>query len=812
MSSRCRAQAVLVVVLALGAPALSLAVPAAPDVVEERQPDGSTFRARLWGDERSHGWQTDQGFTILRDRTTGYWHFARRGGTGRLERAPERPGIEAPPRGLGRGLRSSRASAPASGLQAAPAEGSAPESAPPRMGTAYVPVLLVNFSDRTTSFTASNFNALLFGSGNNSMRDYYTEVSYGQFTVAAGPSGVAGWYTALNPHDYYGTNDGGVDGTGTDGQDSWPGDLVYEAASAANAAGYNFAPYDQDGDCRVDNIVIVHQGGGEEFFGASAANTWSHSWSLTGAYNTRPSYKPDGYSHNPAFTTDSTCTANPTRKVVVDKYTIQPELYGMSTRISTVGVFAHEYGHALGLPDLYDTDGTSEGVGKWCLMAGGSWNSTTGDSGSRPAHLDPWAKWRLGWITPTAVQCTSTRSLPQAATSSSGFLRLLNGSAPSGTGEYFLAENREFVGFDAGLPGAGLLIWHVDESRTTNSTECYPGGPSCATQHYKVAVVQADNAWQLEKNTSQGDDGDSFPGSAGNTSFTGASSPSSNLYSGASSGISITSISSSQATMTARLQAPGNGNVSIAKAGSGAGSVVSTPVGISCGATCAADFSCGSSVSLAATPDSGSVFAGWSGACSGTGACSVAAEMSTAVTATFAPLTTFVLSVGKSGTGSGTVTSAPAGIDCGATCSAGFASGTTVTLTPTPAAGSTFSGWSGACTGAGTCQVDMTQARAVSASFTRITYGLTVAKSGSGAGVVTSLPSGIDCGSTCSAVFGSGTTVTLTAAPAAGSGFMGWGNGCSGTALTCQVALNAAATVSARFDALRGPAPLRIER
>ena len=80
---------------------------------------------------------------------------------------------------------------------------------------------------------------------------------------------------------------------------------------------------------------------------------------------------------------------NPAQKVKVNKYTIQPELYGTGTSISTIGVFAHEFGHALGLPDLYDTDYTSEGVGNWSLMAGGSWNYSGGNGGNRPAHLDP---------------------------------------------------------------------------------------------------------------------------------------------------------------------------------------------------------------------------------------------------------------------------------------------------------------------------------------------------------------------------------------------------------------------------------------
>jgi hypothetical protein len=164
------------------------------------------------------------------------------------------------------------------------------------------------------------------------------------------------------------------------------------------------------------------------------------------------------------------------------------------------------------------------------------------------------------------------------------------------------------------------------------------------------------------------------------------------------------------------------------------------------------------------------------------------------------------LAVSKLGTGSGTVSSNPTGIDCGATCIAPFASGTHVTLTESPAAGSTFAGWSGGgCSGtATTCQVTVTADTSVTATFNPSgpppNPTLTVTKSGSGSGTVSSSPSGIDCGATCSAQFTSGTAVTLTESPAAGSTFTGWsGGGCSGTATTCQVTVTADTSVTATF-------------
>ncbi len=159
------------------------------------------------------------------------------------------------------------------------------------------------------------------------------------------------------------------------------------------------------------------------------------------------------------------------------------------------------------------------------------------------------------------------------------------------------------------------------------------------------------------------------------------------------------------------------------------------------------------------------------------------------------------LTVTKDGTGSGTVISAPAGINCGSICSAQFPAGSTVSLTPSAASGSVFAGWSGDCSGTGACTVTMNAARSVTATFNAApTYQLTVTKAGTGGGTVSSSPPGISCGSTCSANFNQGSSVTLTATPDSGSTFMGWsGGGCSGTG-SCTVNMSANQTVTATFN------------
>jgi len=240
--------------------------------------------------------------------------------------------------------------------------------------------------------------------------------------------------------------------------------------------------------------------------------------------------------------------------------------------------------------------------------------------------------------------------------------------------------------------------------------------------------------------------------------------------------------------------------LTITAAGTGSGTVTSTPAGINCPGTCTANFASGTSVILTETPTTGSTFTGWSGACTGTGSCAVTMSAAQAVTATFTAPVTFPLSVTMAGSGSGTVTSTPIGINCPGTCSANFGSGASVTLAASAAAGSTFAGWSGACTGTGGCAVTMSAARAATATFNAtVNFALTVTLAGTGSGTVTSTPTGISCPGTCSANFGSGASVTLSANAAANSIFTGWnGGGCTGTG-NCTITMSMAQTVTATF-------------
>jgi hypothetical protein len=238
------------------------------------------------------------------------------------------------------------------------------------------------------------------------------------------------------------------------------------------------------------------------------------------------------------------------------------------------------------------------------------------------------------------------------------------------------------------------------------------------------------------------------------------------------------------------------GALTVTRTGSGGGTVVSGDAAINCGTTCSATYAQGTLVTLIAASDQSSAFAGWTGACSGTGTCSVTMDSAKGVTATFTRVS-FLAIVTR--TGGGTVTSSPAGIDCGGSCAASFDAGTPLTLTATSDPGFTFAGWAGACTGTGTCSVTMNSVKSVTATFTANPATLTVMKAGSGSGTVTSTPSGIACGATCAAAFDGGTVITLVPAPDSTSVLTGWsGGGCAGAG-ACTLTLAGATTVTATF-------------
>jgi M6 family metalloprotease-like protein len=377
--------------------------------------------------------------------------------------------------------------------------------------------LLVEFTDNPSQVGANYFDTLLFGSGSGTLKDYYSAASYGSLDIVTVnlPSAI-GWCTMPQTYAYY--------VNGNNGFSNYPRNAQKLAEDAVLVADpiVDFTQYDNDGDGWVDTVFIIHAGPGAEFTG-NADDIWSHSWA------TRNDPLVDG--------------------VRVNSYTAEPE-YWVNPPDMTVGVFAHELGHVFGLPDLYDTDGSSAGIGRWSLMAGGAWNGTLGNL---PAFPDAWSRSALDFVNPVNVVADLTGvSFPAATTSQTVYRLWTNGAAGS---EYFLVENRQQSGYDAGLPASGLLIWHVDESKGGNQAECDQlNNWSCGAGHQKVALEQADGLWDLEHNTDSGDGGDPYPGTTNDREFASASTPNSSSYAHSSGTcVGVSGISNSGATMTADL-------------------------------------------------------------------------------------------------------------------------------------------------------------------------------------------------------------------------------------------------------------------
>ncbi|MBD3402088.1 M6 family metalloprotease domain-containing protein [candidate division GN15 bacterium] len=391
----------------------------------------------------------------------------------------------------------------------------------PEATTFRILALLVDFDDKSSSVAPAFFDTLVFGATGSTVRTFYDEFSNSQIdlvTVSTEEPSDLGWLRAPETYSYYVGSDHGMGAYPTNSQG-----MVEDVVDLANGS-VDFSNYDNDGDNYVDVLLVIHAGSGAEYSG-SASDMWSHKWGLN--------------------------TPKVVDGVYVQTFTVQPE-YWATPGDMTIGVYAHELGHGLGLPDLYDVDYTSQGVGKWCLMSGGSWNGYLGNS---PAHPSAWCLKELGVVTPTEVSSNLINQSIAARENGGPVFKLTPYGAAAD--EYFLIENRQAIGTDAALPGSGLLIWHVHESAPShygsNRYEWYPGlSPS---NHFVVALEQADGLFELDKTSGQtyaaSDAGDPFPGTSNRTTFGFGDTLSAAAYGNDSVSVFVTNISPSGVTMTA---------------------------------------------------------------------------------------------------------------------------------------------------------------------------------------------------------------------------------------------------------------------
>lgn len=366
-------------------------------------------------------------------------------------------------------------------------------------------VILIDFQDvsHDPANDSEYFHNLLFsGSNPHSMYNYYYENSYGQTTISGT---ILGWYTSIHNMSYY-----GADGDKIDRLNGSIYELTREAVQLANADGFNFSQYDSDDDNYIDHIIIIHAGPGQESGGRSYGPNaiWSHHWSIW------PPEQVDGI-----FAGD----------------------YSMVAEYSPMGTTAHEFGHDLGLPDLYDTDGSSNGIGAWGTMGFGSWLS----GGEVPAHFCAWSKVYLGWIEPKEIE-TNEIGFALDCVENSKIDTIIK--IPLASNEYFLLENRSKIRFDEYLPGEGLLIWHIDDSVGFVSFN----NVNMDEDHKRVDLEEADGRYDLDGKANYGDYAD--PYYLDNVvSFGNSTDPSSQLYMGDISDVRIQNISEPGTTMSLNI-------------------------------------------------------------------------------------------------------------------------------------------------------------------------------------------------------------------------------------------------------------------
>jgi hypothetical protein len=255
---------------------------------------------------------------------------------------------------------------------------------------------------------------------------------------------------------------------------------------------------------------------------------------------------------------------------------------------------------------------------------------------------------------------------------------------------------------------------------------------------------------------------------------------------------------SAQRTVTAEFRQIAAEEYTLQVSVTGSGNISSSPSGIDCGSDCAEIYQSGTVVSLTATPDSGFEFIGWTGACTGTGACQVTVTDNLSAAAEFREIGVESFTLTVSAPQNGTITSSPLGIDCGSDCSQSYEANTSVTLTATPNEGFEFTSWAGDCSGT-SCSLTMSQARSVSATFQAVaveSFEVTVNVSGNGS--VSSSPTGINCGSDCSETYEDGTDLLLFATPDSGYKLSAWSGACSGN-VDCNLTVDQNLSVTATF-------------
>lgn len=334
-----------------------------------------------------------------------------------------------------------------------------------------------NYS-RSYSFTYHGGTYRITSSG--SARQYFIDQSMGQYQPQFD---VVGPYTISNAQAYYGSND-------SNGNDRHVDEMIIEACRAADDDGVDFTQYDNNEDGVVDFVFVIYAGNGEADGGA-ASTIWPH------FYWMRDGYGYGYYDDSDAIILDGK---------VLNAYACSNEINYLSKKHTGIGTFCHEFGHVLGLPDLYATNkATHRTMDDWDIMDAGSYNN----NGDTPPAYSAYERFFCGWLTPIVLNNAGTYSLQDLKTSNIAYMITATGTSNlvgnnPNPAEFFLLENRQRNGWDKKTAGSGMMITKVKYSynkwveNTVNNTASALG----------VDIIEAGGAEQYSSAT------DLFPNGA----------------------------------------------------------------------------------------------------------------------------------------------------------------------------------------------------------------------------------------------------------------------------------------------------------
>ena len=384
-------------------------------------------------------------------------------------------------------------------------------------------IILANFKD--ASYKSANTKAVMDSLINAkncqvnkdgstkypSAAQYFKDQSYGKYNPVFD---VVGPVTLSKNTAYYGTNYDEYGNEDENGDYEYAADAIVEACKLVENQ-VDFSQYDWNNDGEIDFVYVIYAGKGEADGGASTT-IWPHNWSVDGAR------------------ASGVCTYSAANSKVdglkINNYACSGELNGQDGSLNGIGTFCHEFGHVLGLPDLYDTDyGTNYNnnltPNDWNIMDGGSYNA----DGHCPPNYDPWERYFFGWQTPVnpgnegqnlTLKANGTEGYVPYQINASGTLQAYNKS-----GVCYYIENRQAQGWDAPLTGHGLLIWKINFNATA-WTDNAPNNTSTSNSPLYTVVSATGTkigTWYNENTGKYVDDcpNNTFPGSGKKTSWTG---------------------------------------------------------------------------------------------------------------------------------------------------------------------------------------------------------------------------------------------------------------------------------------------------